>query len=60
MRNGGPECPAHEARYTATMEFLPKAAKKKTRVEITIGGQLADTNVSVTWMKGRMDGCVNC
>ncbi|XP_050690597.1 uncharacterized protein LOC126982518 [Eriocheir sinensis] len=44
MHNTSPECPAHEARYTATLEFLPKAAKKKTSVKITIGGQLADSN----------------
>ncbi|KAK8407016.1 hypothetical protein O3P69_007518 [Scylla paramamosain] len=43
MRNGGPECPAHTARYTAILEYLPKTAEKKTSVKITIGGQLADS-----------------
>ncbi|XP_071537528.1 putative ferric-chelate reductase 1 [Panulirus ornatus] len=40
MKQGGSECEAHTSRYMATLEYLAK----KTKVKITLGGQMPETN----------------
>ncbi|XP_042217563.1 putative ferric-chelate reductase 1 isoform X1 [Homarus americanus] len=40
MKNGGHQCKAHMSRYMATLEYMDK----KTKVKITIGGQLPESD----------------